>query len=110
MTKTVTVHAQQKWEHFVLTRKSETYLTSELNVLGQEGWELVTVLYYKDLKGIMCWTAFLKRPSTGAAPPPQVAAADHAAHAPAPSPPGEDAARGFNLDGDEFKIAGESPG
>jgi hypothetical protein len=39
----------------------------ELNTLGQKGWEVVSVLYYKDAKGIMAWSGFLKRPCTGQA-------------------------------------------
>ena len=42
MTKTATVHAQQRWEYMSISRKTETYLAGELNTLGQDGWELVT--------------------------------------------------------------------
>ena len=62
MTKTVMLHAQQKWEYMELTRKTETYLLSEINDCGQHGWELVSVTHGKDLKGDLSWTAFLKRP------------------------------------------------
>ena len=70
MSKTVTVQAQQKWEFCISTRKTETALLADLNPMGQEGWELVSVEYYKDAKGTMSWTAFLKRPSSGQAAPP----------------------------------------
>ena len=66
MSKTATVHAQQKWEYMEITRKTEGYLINELNQLGEVGWELVSVLYHKDVKSGMgaaeAWTAFLKRP------------------------------------------------
>ena len=66
MSKTATVHAQQKWEYIEITRKTEGYLINELNQLGEVGWELVSVLYHKDVKSGMgsaeSWTAFLKRP------------------------------------------------
>lgn len=60
--KTVVVQAQQKWEALTLTRYSETTLTISVNEAGQEGWELVNAVQYKDMKGSSCWTAFLKRP------------------------------------------------
>ena len=109
MTKTVTVQGQQKWEHLVLTRKSETYLVSEVNLLGQEGWEMVSVFYYKDMKGLWCWTGFLKRPCTGLAP---AAAGTEKASSPAAQPPKEPegapaASDGFDLGGDEFKVRSE---
>ena len=63
--KTVVVQAQQRWDYCFETRKTENALLIALNKLGQEGWDLVEVLYYKDLKGIMTWTAFMKRPSLG---------------------------------------------
>ena len=65
---TVAVPAGIKWEYNILTRKSDNALMTELNALGQEYWETISVLYYKDVKGIMCWTAFLKRPSMGQVP------------------------------------------
>ena len=63
------IATQQKWEYCLLTRKTEGYLLGDFNTLGQEGWELVNVLYYKDAKGLMCWSGFLKRHSTGEAKP-----------------------------------------
>jgi hypothetical protein len=115
MTKTVTIQAQQKWEHLALTRKSETYLVGEINVLGQEGWELVSAFYYKDMKGLWCWTGFLKRPCTGQslAPAPDleegemVEAEPTAKHPPKKADEPPPAADGFDLDGDEFKIHSE---
>ncbi|MGA2617007.1 MAG: hypothetical protein ABSF26_05300 [Thermoguttaceae bacterium] len=65
MTRTAVVQAQQRWEYSTLTRMTEGAIISELKLAGQEGWELVTMLYYKDLKGTMCWTAVMKRPNTG---------------------------------------------
>jgi hypothetical protein len=115
MTKTVTVQAQQKWEYLGLTRKSVTYLVGEINVFGQEGWELVSVFYYKDMKGLWCWTGFLKRPCTGQSSTP---AGIEQAELPADEPPTTDqppkkteeppaSSEGFDLGGDEFKIHSE---
>jgi hypothetical protein len=59
---------QQKWEYMEVTRKTEAFLVGEMNELGAEGWELVSVVKHRDGKGIsefLTWTAFLKRPSTG---------------------------------------------
>ncbi len=82
MTKSATVRAQQRWEYMEVTRKTEHYLTGELNDLGKEGWELVTVLFHKDAKSslgsALVWTAFLKRPHA-AAPPAAPGAAGAAA-------------------------------
>ncbi len=60
--KTAIVHAQQKWEHSLITRRSETALLDDLNRAGEEGWELVSVFYYKDPLGNTTWAGFLKRP------------------------------------------------
>jgi hypothetical protein len=65
--KTVVVHAQQRWEYLIVNRRSDVTLAEELNALGQRGWELVTALNYRDVKGNIAWTAFLKRPSGGQA-------------------------------------------
>lgn len=101
-TRTVTIQAQQKWEYNCLTRKTEATLINELNQMGQEGWEVITVLYYKDIKSIMAWTAFVKRPSSGDAPKPAQAAMGGGLSAPAkkdvPSP------EGFDLGEDDFKM------
>ena len=69
MTKTATVHAQQRWEYMELTRKSEAFLVNDLNESGLQGWELVTIMHGKDRKGEMTWTAFLKRPHVAHADP-----------------------------------------
>ncbi len=63
MTRTVTVQAQQRWDYSFESRRTETSLLTALNDLGQQGWEVVNALYYKDIKGIMVWGALLKRPS-----------------------------------------------
>jgi hypothetical protein len=49
----------------VVTRRSEVTIVEEANLFGQKGWEMVAVLNYKDAKGIMAWSAFLKRPCSG---------------------------------------------
>lgn len=111
MTKTAVVLAQQRWEYLTITRRTDTYLCDDLTELGQSGWELVTVIFDKDPKGILFWNAFLKRPATQQTP---VAAAKTPAAETAPQPaekPAEAesgaAGSGFDLEGDEFKIAEE---
>ncbi len=105
MVKTATVHAQQKWEYFCLTRKTEAYLVKELNPLGQEGWELVSVVYGRNVKNEPAWIAFLRRPYTG-----QGAPAAAQAGAAAAGQPENPAARFGKIDvsdeseGDEFEL------
>ena len=111
MTKVVTIHAQQKWDYCLETRKTETALLVVLNELGQHGWELVDALYYKDLKGAMAWTAFMKRPSTGQAPPASQQPAASAASAPAAQAADKSGSlEGFDLSGDEFQLKTEQSG
>ena len=66
MTKTATVHAQQRWEYVELTRKTQAYLVNELSELGQIGWELVSVTKHREARAgsgeAWFWTAFMKRP------------------------------------------------
>jgi hypothetical protein len=62
MTKNLTVHAPQRWEYAELTRSTEKFLVHDMNEQGQLGWELVSVSQFKDRKGELVWTAFLKRP------------------------------------------------
>jgi hypothetical protein len=108
MTKTVTVQAQQRWEYCLETRRTESSLMNMLNELGQQGWELVNVLYYKDIKGIMSWTGFLKRPAASHAARPGEESCIVAKLAP-PGPPGENppSSNGFDLAGDEFQLKKE---
>jgi hypothetical protein len=100
MTKVATIHAQQKWDHCSETRRSENAIVIAMTERGQLGWELVNVIYYKDPKGEMAWTAFMKRPSVGQAP----AAAGPAAAKQAELPPQP---QGFDLSGDEFQLKTE---
>ena len=121
MTKTATVHAQQRWEYMSLSRKTESYLAQELVGLGQEGWELVTVNYARGKKEEMFWTAFLKRPASAHVAPGVAHEATSAGHDLAHGSPRHteaaytvaegattrDAAeslRGFDSDGDTFAI------
>ena len=55
--------ARRTWEYMEISRKTETYLVGDLNELGKEGWELVDVLFRRDIKmgESWYWTAFLKR-------------------------------------------------
>jgi hypothetical protein len=104
MTKTVTVQAQQRWEYCLETRKTESALLLRLNALGEQGWETVDVLYYKDIKGIMTWTAFLKRPSaTHATNTGQAAATGNSATV-MPAPSRDSTPHGFELGGDEIPL------
>jgi hypothetical protein len=86
-----TIAAEQtkpKWEYMELSRKTETYLVNDLNELGEAGWELVSITYHKDLKGVAeswSWTAFLKRTYSGQSPAARVAAATAAKAAARPS-------------------------
>jgi hypothetical protein len=103
--KTAIVHSQQKWEHMAILRKVEATLVEEMNVLGEEGWQLVSTDYFKDAKGVMTWIAFLKRPKTGQ--PAKAPSAEAGVQAPAeeaakPAAPGEPG--GFDLSGDIFDI------
>jgi hypothetical protein len=109
--KTVVVRSQQKWEHMAINRRSEAAMLEETNLAGQEGWELVSVLYYKDAKGEMAWTAFMKRPGGGAAAAEPGAPTAAAAARPAPAAPLAPAVKvqpgnppGFDTAGDTFEI------
>jgi len=109
--KTAVVHAQQKWEHLAIERKGEAMLVEEMNALGEEGWQLVSVVYFKDPKGVMTWIAFLKRPKTG-----QAAKAPSAEAAAAAAAQGFEKAEaasgepgGFDLSGEVFEIKKEAP-
>jgi hypothetical protein len=105
MTKMVTVQAQQRWEYSLETRKSESALLLRLNAMGEQGWEAVDVLYYKDAKGIMSWTAFLKRPSATHAAG-QAATNGNSAMA-MPSPAKAPTPPGFELSADDFPLKPE---
>lgn len=111
MAKTAVVRAQQRWEYLSLTRRTDSYLADELNRLGQNGWELVTIIFGKDPKGELFWNAFLKRPATqpaGAAPTTQQAAEPEPQAAPeTPKAEGADTDKAFDLSGDEFEIKEE---
>ena len=72
--KTVIVQGQQRWEYVIVNRRTDVTLSEELNSLGRKGWELVTAVNYRDAKGNLAWSAFLKRP-TGS----QAAAAEETA-------------------------------
>jgi hypothetical protein len=65
MTKTVVVQSQQKWEYCRESRRNEGALIAEMNLLGDQGWEMISITYHPDVKGEMTWTAIFKRPSTG---------------------------------------------
>jgi len=103
--KTAIVHAQQKWEHMAVTRKTESVLVEEINQLGEEGWELVSTEYFKDPKGVMTWIAYLKRPKVAAATKPHAGASAPAASAEEARPaPGSPEPAGFDLSGEVFDI------
>ena len=109
MSKTATVRAQQRWEYMSISRKTDSYLAGELNKLGQEGWELVTINYARGKKEEMFWTAFLKRPSTGQAAPGNAhtttaAGQDASPLASSSGPKSFETLEGFDLEGDTFTI------
>ncbi len=113
MAKTATIQAQQRWEYEVITRKSETYLTRELNSFGELGWDVVAIIFGKDRKGEPAWHAFLKRPYSG--PPRKVTmdagSAGSAAEESDPKQKSDPTSglHGFDLDGDDFAIAEPEP-
>jgi hypothetical protein len=103
--RTATVHAIQKWEYEAITKKTEAYLAKELNELGQLGWELVCAMQYKDRKGELAWTAFVKRPYVPHPPsPPRAESPEENADASDSTVSGETSTKGFDLSGDEFSI------
>jgi len=113
MAKTAMVHAQQRWEYLSVVKRTESALAQEMNELGQNGWELVSVNYGKDRKGELTWTGFMKRPATqhprAASPGEQTAGAslqpsEEAGKVEPPASPG-----GFDLSGEEFAIREEPP-
>jgi hypothetical protein len=110
MTKTVTIQAQQKWEYCVESSRTENSLLLKLNDLGQQGWEVIEILYYKDIKSAMTWTAFLKRPSIGQVPKPGAESASGIETRAMPTaPPAEpsNGMKGFDLEGQEFPLKAE---
>jgi len=104
--KTAIVHAQQKWEHLAMSRRSDAMLVEEMNEFGEQGWQMVTALYYQDPKGVMTWTAFLKRPKIPQAAKGPSPAAAAEAPGPAPAKPEDGAAQpaGFDLSGEVFDV------
>jgi hypothetical protein len=103
--KTAIIQAQQKWETVAITRKTDAVLAEEMNELGEQGWELVTAFYYKDAKGPMTWTAFLKRPKIpqAAKGPAQAAAAESPVQR-ADKAEDADQPAGFDLSGEVFDV------
>ena len=110
MTKTVTIQAQQKWENCIGTSRTENSLLVKLNDLGQQGWELVEILHYKDMKSAMTWTAFLNRPSIGQTLKTDTGSASGIATK--TMPPGQreeqsNGMKGFKLERNEFELKTE---
>jgi hypothetical protein len=108
--KTVIVQAQQKWETMAISRKTDEMLAEEMNEFGEQGWEMVTAFYYKDAKGNMTWTAFLKRPKFGQPAKAPSAAASPESQGQARGKPEEGAAQpaGFDLSGEIFDVKKET--
>ena len=112
MAKSTIVHAQQRWEYLNVVKRTETALDTEMNELGQNGWELISVIYGKDRKGELAWTAFMKRPATQQ----PHATSDQKQVAGASQPPSREAEEaepsaspeGFDLSGEEFAIREET--
>lgn len=90
------------WEYRFLSKQNEKHLLVELNEIGREGWELVSINYAKDLKGVWNWTAFAKRPYTGPAPRPK--AGESAAATPAASGEQTAGVEGFDLGDGDFAL------
>jgi hypothetical protein len=104
MTKIVTVQCQQRWDYYFETRRTEASLVVVLNELGQQGWEAVSVMPYKDAKGVAAWGAYLKRPSVAPAPQPAPHMAAAASAASSQNGQAADPLQKFDLSGDEFKL------
>jgi hypothetical protein len=113
MSKTVIIQAQQKWDYRCESRRTENSMLATLNELGQSGWELVNIVFHKDMKGEIAWTAFLKRPSVAQTPTPAAGQSSATLATPAPSAPPKPSAeksgslQGFDLSGDEFQLKTE---
>jgi hypothetical protein len=103
VTKMATVHAQQRWEYCTETRRTDSALLTALGERGQQGWELANVVHYKDAKGDVAWTGFLKRPSAASAP----AATSQTTVAAKPPAAEISQPAGFDLSGAEFQIKTE---
>lgn len=54
--------ALQRWEYAFISKPLDYLLIGDLNELGRDGWEVISISYDKDLKGNWAWTAFMKRP------------------------------------------------
>jgi hypothetical protein len=105
MTRVVTVQSQQRWEYHFEARRTETSLLNAINDLGQQGWELVEAMCYKDPKAVVTWGAFLKRPSISqTVQPAQQAAATPHQTAAAPANDKASPHEGFDLSGNEFQL------
>jgi hypothetical protein len=103
--KTAIVHAQQKWEHQAISRRTDAMLVEEMNELGDQGWQMVSAHYYQDPKGAMTWTAFLRRPKSPQAG--RAAPAATAAESEGQTAKAEEAAAqspGFDLSGEIFEV------
>jgi len=113
MAKNSIVQAQQRWEYVYVVKRTDSALDKEFNELGQNGWELVSVICGKDRKGELAWTAFMKRPATQQ--PGTTSAGEQVVRASEqPSQKAEEAEppaspKGFDLSGDEFAIREEKP-
>jgi hypothetical protein len=100
----LTAHTPPKWEYRILVKQTDRQMLLDLNQFGREGWEAINLSYDKDLKGVMMWTGWLKRPvgvwsESAAAPAPITAAALPAAAAAAAAAP---------ADGAETPVAAET--
>ena len=109
MTRMVTIQARQKWDYCFENRKTENAMLAALNELGQQGWELVDISHHKDLKGEMCWTAFLKRPNVGQSPAADQQTEVAEKSAPPAGQTGQEPPQppGFDLSGNEFQLKTE---
>jgi hypothetical protein len=102
--------AYQKWEYRFFVKQTESYILTDLIEAGREGWELVSAVYRQDLKGIWCWTAFLKRPLLdGATSALRPAAAMAAGQASEQAPAEPKAWKGFDLSDGDFGFLEERP-
>ena len=100
--------ALQRWEYAFVSKPLDYLLIGDLNELGQEGWEVISISYDKDLKGNWSWTAFLKRPLSETGEPRPRSSGSPTASAGVPtSAPGSAVLQGFDLPEGDFDFKEE---
>jgi hypothetical protein len=107
-------HTPPQWEYRLLVKQTDRQMFLELIQFGREGWEAFNLTYDKDLKGVMNWTCWLKRPigvwseSDTATAATVTSTLNATASMPdsseAPQPPKPETAAGFDLPDGDFEL------